>query len=302
VRAPVEEEPFVLSAGPSPSERLATAGEAPSRLPSRTKIELAQTRHVPLVHATVAGRPTLLLLDTGSFDHLLEGWFGRALQDTASGTRSAALVDHANRRVPVERYSEASFAVDGWEPLPSIRPLVTNDLTPAPRKLGIGGILSPQRLVRGNVIVIDFPQGEMVSGEPDDGAGRLRAHATSLGTALRCGGSYVVDATIEGQDARLVVDTGSYLTDLKIRSSAGQALSGRSSVAREVYAIGGAVATRAITDARLAVGDLRTKLDVALIEDQASRGRCAGDGVVGMDVLAQCVLVIDDQKMRIACG
>jgi hypothetical protein len=254
------------------------------------------------VHATVAGRPTLLLVDTGSFDHLLEGWFGRALQDTSSGTRSAALVDHANRKVVVERFSEASFAIDGWEPLPSIRPLVTNDLTSAPRKLGIGGILSPQRLVRGNTIVIDFPQGEMVAGEADDGAARLRGRATSLGTALRCGGSYVIDATIEGQDARLVVDTGSYLTDLKIRSSPGQALSGRSSVAREVYAIGGAVATRAISDARLAVGDLRTKLDVALIEDQGSRGRCASDGVVGMDVLAQCVLVFDDQKMRIACG
>lgn len=300
VRRPLEEEPFVLSPGPPLSM---TAPVVLHERPGRTAIErMGPGGRIPLVHATVAGRPTLLLVDTGAFDHLLEGWFARELQDAEASGRSAAVTDHANRRVTMDQWGAMSFAVDGWSPLGPIRPLVTPDLVAGPRALGIGGILSPQRLATGGAVVLDFPAREMVAMDAVAAGERLAAHRSSLGTALPCGSTYVIAATVEGKDARLLVDTGASGTDLRASSPAGQALAGRSAVSRDIYAIGGAVGTRMLGDARVTMGQLSTRLDVPLVEDRARASRCPSDGVVGMDVLAECVLVIEASEMRIACG
>jgi hypothetical protein len=132
-------------------------------------------------------------------------------------------------------------------------------------------------------------------------AARVDTHRVSLGTAIRCGTAYILAATVEGKDARLLVDTGASGTDLKGSSAPGRALAGRSSIARDIYAVGGAVTTRVIPDAKLVVGQLSTRLDVQLVEDRAFATRCGSDGVVGMDVLASCVVVIEPNAMRIGC-
>jgi predicted aspartyl protease len=267
----------------------------------RTAIERGPGRTVPLVHGTIAGKPTLLLLDTGAYDHLLEGWFAAELMDASASGKVAAVVDHANRRVAMDAWSPVSLALDGWGPLGTIRPLATRDQTPGPKAFGVGGILSPQRLARDGPVVIDFTAGEMAGEDEVRAAARLAARRVSLGTAVRCGNTYAMAATVEGKDARLVVDTGAFATDLKASSAPGRALAGRSSVSRDVYAIGGAVTTRLIADAKVTLGSMSEKLDVAIVNDRGGGARCAGDGVVGMDVLGRCVLVIEATRMRVAC-
>jgi len=299
-RKPLEEEPFVLSPAPPPraAEELALAGTR-----GRTPIErIGASRRVPLVHATIAGRPAMLLLDTGAFDHILEGWFAHELADAEASGKSANIIDHANRKVPVDAWSPVLLALDGWGPVGTIRPLATRDQTPGPRALGIGGLLSPQRLAgTGSPVVIDFVAAEMTREDEPLAAARLAARRLSLGTAIRCGASYIVAGAIEGRDARLLVDTGAGSTDLKASSAPGRALAGRSAVSREIYAIGGAVTTRILNDATVAIGALTLHVDVPLVDDTAIRSRCASDGVVGMDVLGTCVLVLEPTRMRIAC-
>jgi hypothetical protein len=302
VRKPVEEEPFVLSPGPPPSVREALLREQKQASGGRTAIvRVGPTRRIPLVHGVIAGRATMLLLDTGAYDHLLEGWFAHELQDAEASGKSAAVIDHANRKVTMDAWSEVSLALDGWGPLGTIRPLATRDQTMGPVTLGIGCILSPQKLAHGGAIVIDFPAGEMRAEDVAEAAARIETHRISLGTAVRCGTAYIVAATVEGKDARLLVDTGAAGTDLKGTSAPGRALAGRSAIARDIYAVGGAVTTRVIADAKLVVGQLDTRLDVQLVEDRAFATRCASDGVVGMDVLASCVLVIEPNAMRVGC-
>jgi predicted aspartyl protease len=312
VRNPIEEEPFVLSPGPSPSEREALRRrEQAAGLPSggsatgsrgRTPIErVGPTGRIPLVHVTVAGRAARFLLDTGAYDHILEGWFAHELQDAEASGKSAAVMDHANRKVAMDAYSEVSFALDGWGPLGNIRPLATRDPTMGPVTLGIGGILSPQKLARGVAVVLDFPAGEMRTADLAGATALAGAHHTSLGTAIRCGTHYLVAATVEGKEARLLVDTGASGTDLKGSSPAGRALAGRSGIARDLNTVGGAVGARVIPDAKLVVGQLVARLDVQLVDDRAFASRCGSDGVVGMDVLASCVVVIEPNAMRIGC-
>jgi len=263
---------------------------------------IGRGQRVPLVRATVAGRPTMLLVDTGAYDHILEGWFARELQDAEAAGRPGAVIDHANRKVAAEKWSAVSLAIEGWTPLPSISPLALGDLNPGPRALGIGGILSPQRLAGDGAVAIDFPAGEMAALDGAEATARLAAHATSLGVATRCGATYVIAATVEGREARLLVDTGSFTTDLKATSPPGRALSGRTSVSRDIYTVGGAVTTRMLGDARVRVGKLDARLDLPMVDDRAHPTPCASDGVLGMDVLAGCVLVIEANQLRIGCG
>jgi hypothetical protein len=302
VRKPIEEEPFVLSPGP-PLSAVAEEGFA-HHAEGRTAIVFAGRGppRVPVVRVKVADRPTMFLLDTGAYDHLIEGWFTQQLQDGEATGKSAAVIDHANRRVMMEHWSEMPFSVDGWGPLAPIKPLATTQPDRGRQMSGVGGLLSPQKLVGEGIVAIDFPAREMAV-ETEAGAnGRLSSHASSLGVAQRCGGSYVIAAKVEGKDVTLLVDTGSFITDLKSSSPAGHALSGQTSVSRDIQAIGGAVPTRMLSDARVAVGRLSLRIDVPVVEDRMRRMRCPSDGVLGMDVLATCVLVLDAMKMRIACN
>jgi hypothetical protein len=242
-----------------------------------------------------------MLVDTGAYDHLLEGWFARELQDAAASGRTDVVVDHGNRKLTIDRWTEVAFAIDGWSSLDAIRPLVTGDHSPSPRAFGIGGILSPQRLAHGSTVVLDFGHSEMLGTDDATATARLAAHPKLMGVALRCGAAYVLDATVDRQEARLLVDTGAHVTDLKATSAPGQALAGRTSVARDLYAVGGPVSTRLLSDAVLVVGGLTTRVDVTMVADQPMRSRCPSDGVLGMDVLAHCALAIDEMKMRVAC-
>jgi hypothetical protein len=243
----------------------------------------------------------MLLLDTGAYDHLLEGWFAHELADAEASGKTGAVIDHANRKVVMDRWSEVSLALDGWGPLGTIRPLATRDETMGPFSLGIGGILSPQKLASGGAVVLDFPAGEMSMEDPVLAAGRVDARRVSLGTAIRCGSAYTLAATVEGKGARLLVDTGAAATDLKATSVPGRALAGRSSLARDLMAVGGAVPSRVIHDASVAVGQLAVKLDVPLVDDRPLATRCPSDGVMGMDVLASCIVLIQPNAMRIGC-
>jgi predicted aspartyl protease len=302
VRKPLEEEPFILSPGPRLSDREAAAAHAPT---GQTAIVFAGRGppRVPVVRTTVAGRPTMFLVDTGAYDHLLEGWFTQQLQDAEPTGKSAAVIDHANRRVAMDRWGAMSFAIDGWGPLASIKPLATSQDDPGRRMFGIGGILSPQKLaVDGGMVVIDFPAREMVAADEAGATGRLASRGSSLGTARRCGSGYMMAAKVEGKDATFLVDTGSFTTDLKASSALGHALSGRTSVSHDMQAIGGAVPARMLGDARVSIGSLSTRLDLPLVQDRARATRCPSDGVLGMDVLATCVLAIDPTQMRVACN
>jgi hypothetical protein len=69
-----------------------------------------------------------------------------------------------------------------------------------------------------------------------------------------------------------------------------------------MYAVGGAMPTRVLSDARVRLGQLDVRLDVPVVLDHPRASRCPSDGVVGMDVLGDCVLVLDASEMRIACG
>ena len=113
-----------------------------------------------------------------------------------------------------------------------------------------------------------------------------------------------------GEDRRytpwsLLFDTGAERSDLLAITLTGRGVERRSSASDEqLYAASGKMTSRIVKGATLSVGDFAIRTDVALIPGTLDPD-CPRDGVVSMDVLRACVLVLgrrSDGVAAAACG
>jgi len=187
--------------------------------------------------------------------------------------------------------------------------MLVTDVPDAVTRLGIGGFLSPQQLANDDLsVVIDFQKDEMRQihrGDALDSAG----NALALDPPRVCsdkdsplqGLAFVIHANIEGTAADLLLDTGAHHSDLLATSKPGKALLPRSDPSREaVYAASGKVTPRTVHDAHLHIGALDATRDIDLIPGKQD-DFCPRDGVLAMDILKQCVIVLDRQSVSGLC-
>jgi hypothetical protein len=113
---------------------------------------------------------------------------------------------------------------------------------------------------------------------------------------------FIVPASIEGKPAELLVDTGAAHSDLLAGSAAGKALARRSVANRdELYTASGRMTRRTLRGATVSVGEFSIHADVDLIPASADP-YCLRDGVVSMDLLRACVLVLGKSTMAGRCN
>jgi predicted aspartyl protease len=265
---------------------------------------------LPLVHGTVSGHPTWMLVDTGANSHVIAGWLARKVGLHVEKLGDVG-TDHAGRAIPTFRVEHPEMAIDEWGKLAD-RPMLVTDVPEPIERLGIGAFVSPQGLGEGAAVVVDFPAGEMHLASYDDAQRDLgrRGRALSPQGGVACedtespirGLAYVIPATIEGQRVTLLIDTGAQRTDLLLDSRAGRALLSRSVPNKEqMFAASGRIKTRTLKVAHVAVGEWTARADVDLIPG-TSDPFCPRDGVVSMDLLGSCVIVLAPGRMFGRCG
>ena len=192
----------------------------------------------PLVHATVAGKPAMMLVDTGAASHVLAGWLARKA-GLSLKKRGDLGADHAGRTIAELRVDHPQLSVDDWGDLPD-EPTLATEVPAFFEDLGIGGFLSPQHLVEGDdgAVVLDFPAGEMRASHYEQAVFKMGRHGSSLtpngvyvcddqSSAIH-GLAFVLPGNVEGTDVGLLVDTGAEHSDLLAASTAGKALASRS--------------------------------------------------------------------------
>lgn len=269
---------------------------------------------LPLVHGSVGGVETWMLVDTGANSHVIAGWLARKAKLDARDVGDQG-TDHAGRTILTSRVDKHGMQIEGWGRIPDGPTLVT-EIPEAVARLGIGAFISPQHLAgKGQVVVLDLAHHEMravpAEGARDGLSGRGAVLLADDGRAVEpCedndspikGLAFVVGADIEGSKVHLLLDTGAHHSDLLASSSAARRFMARSVANKEqVYAASGRISTRTLRRARLRVGEFATVADVDLIPGR-SDSSCPRDGVLAMDVLKTCVLVIDQAKVYGRCG
>ena len=267
---------------------------------------------LPLVTGTIAGQPALMLVDTGANSHVIAGWLARKL-----GLKMKKLgdvgTDHVGKSIPTFRVEKPDLAIDEWGPL-AASPVLATDVPEAIEKLGIGAFISPQRLVEeGDAVVLDLLKGELRAAIWDEAHYDLSAIGVPLvlGDQGRAceenegpikGLTFVVPATIESQRVDLLVDTGAQNSDIFSSSTAGQRLASQSVVNEEpLYTASGKISARVLKAARVTAGAYSIITDVDVIAG-AGYASCPRDGVVAMDVLRSCALLLGRNKIYARCS
>lgn len=265
---------------------------------------------LPLVSGTIGGEPAWLLVDTGANSHVIARWLAKKAKLSMKALGDVG-TDHAGRAVTTYSVEHPNVSIDGWGALDD-GPMLVTDVPEPIEKLGIGGFISPQWLgVEGEAVVMDLVAKQMSTAPFDDAVRAIEARGKPLvptggricedtGSAIK-GLAYVIPATIDGNKVDLLLDTGAHRTDLLTTAKAGQQLARRSVPSQEqMYAASGLVRTRLVRGAAVKVGEWSLTTDIDLIPGVADPV-CPRDGVVSMDILRSCVLVLGRKQMIGRC-
>jgi hypothetical protein len=288
----------------------AAVPSAPKRIPLRFEL-FGRAFPLPLVHGTVGGEPTWMLVDTGANSHVIAAWLARKAKLVSKNLGDVG-TDHTGRTIVTSRVDDPSIVVDGWGALAN-GPILVTEVPEAVARLGIGAFLSPQQLATaGDAIVLDLAHAEMRTDSLPAALKALEGRGVDLLTteAHACedtdspikGLAFVMPARIDGTRVGLLLDTGAHHSDLLASTPVGKKLAPRSIANKEqVYAASGKITTRTIKRAKLEVGAWSGITDVDVLPGDSDPA-CPRDGVLAMDVLQKCVLVLHASKVRARCG
>jgi hypothetical protein len=253
-----------------------------------------------------------MLVDTGANSHVIAGWLARKLGLPMKRLGDVG-TDHVGKTIATFRIDKPEMALDGWGSL-APGPVLATDVPEVIEKLGIGAFISPQRLVEeGDAVILDLEKGEMRAAWWDEAHYDLAASGSPLvmGDAGRAceetdgpirGLAYVLPATVEQNRVELLVDTGAQHSDVFASSRAGQALAPNSVPNKEpMYTASGKISARKLPRARVVAGSFGVSSDVDLIGGAAD-GSCPRDGVLAMDLLKSCTLLLGRTRMYGRCS
>lgn len=266
---------------------------------------------LPVVSGTIDGFSVLMLVDTGANSHVITGWLARKLALPMKRLGDIG-TDHLGKAIETYRIDGIEMTIDEWGTLSATTALAT-EVPKAIEQLGIGAFISPQRLdEEGDSVLLDLAKGELRSAWWDDEHYELSAMGKELivpDRARTCeekdgpvrGLAFVVPARIESLRVQLLLDTGAQHSDIFTTSAAGQRLA-RQSVAKKgaIYTASGKISVRKLRGARLSTGELDTTIDVDLVPGAADTS-CPRDGVLAMDVLRSCSLLLGRERVHGRC-
>jgi predicted aspartyl protease len=301
----------------SPPESAAMSGAPPRVTVGRRRVALqfdldGRRSPLPLVHGTVAGEPVWMVVDTGATSHVIASWLARKVRLPMHALGEVGS-DHTGRAVTVYTVENPGVSIDGWGALAG-GPMLVSDMPEPFEGIGIGVSLSPQWLgTSDDAVVLDLPHHEMrtapwaeavkaLEGAPGREIARRPARlCRDTGSAIQ-GLEFVLPASIDGHGVDLLLDTGAERTDLLTPTRVGRIVAGRARPSQEqVYAAAGRVKTRLVQAAEVKIGEWSLTTDIDLVPG-VSDPMCPRDGVVSMDALSTCTLLLGRKQLRGRCG
>ena len=252
----------------------------------------------PLLRGTIRGQTAWFIIDTGAGVHCLASWLINAAniptRETTSTVTGSTGVENPVRGV----YNEA-IRLSGSRRDVRLREAIATDFPAEFQEQRIGGLLSPQLLAPpGMATVLDLSMPRLSFRNFEVAIRRLRVGRKSFETAIVCSNSespftnrlYAAPMSAAGITGLMLVDTGATRSVALPSSPIAAALLSRASAGGNTEGIGGGVTkTQKVADVPLRFAG--SEVNVTLVIGGAPP-LCASDGLLGMDVLRQCVLIL----------
>jgi hypothetical protein len=260
----------------------------------------------PLLRVTINGRRVWFIVDTGAGVHTIASWLVDAARiPTRASKGSVTGSTGAEQRV--RAIGALRARLDDGRAL-SIPEGIVVDLPAVFKEHEIGGLLSPQLLTTRDAVVLDLTVPAMTFEPFPTAIARVRREGDEVAADARvCHNAdsafrnrlYAAPAIAAGIPGTLLVDTGATRTIAAPESRIGRQIGAQSIDGMRTQGVGGNVtSSRRIPHVTIMAGGMTTAIDLTL---GTVAGTCSPDGLLGMDLLRRCVLVLGESAFAWSC-
>jgi hypothetical protein len=261
----------------------------------------------PLVKARIAGHEALFIIDSGASVNTLADWYARVAGiptnttagSTATGSGGKTAAVRTAHRLRVHWSNGQGF---------TLKEVIVVAFPPLFETLHLGGLVSPQLLAPvGTAAVLDLKTPSLKFLPFARALSDLHLSQTITVPQQVCRNPdsqfvnrvYVAPVTTAGVTDRVLIDTGATTTIFSADSKIAHAIEAASELGPRSEGVGGEVSgQRMVRNVQLLRGGQIVALNPSIGEVSSS---CDAKGLLGMDAMRSCVLILDDSEMAFAC-
>lgn len=288
---------------------LVVAADATERIPLRYEPALAVADiHSPAARLTVNGKTAWFLFDTGAGTHVLASWFAQgagleSFDDLGGGVHG---LDSTGRKLALRTVGAVSALLEDGRSL-QLRPGVVLVFPPDLESAQVGGVLSPQLLAQtGDVAALDMRVPELRLEPFADAVRRLAARIVRKEQRQVCGTgdtavpNLVFTVRVSTGSARsfLTLDTGAIAT--KLAGGSDLAKGRQLTTGAETWGLSGDPQTYSVSRRqKLEFAGYHARVDARVVD--TPRDPCGAEGLLGLDALSRCAVVLGREDLAIRC-
>jgi len=261
----------------------------------------------PLLRAKVGGQSAWFLVDTGASVHTLASWLVSAAHLSTRET-TATVTGSTGTGKPVRAVANQAILLEGGRLL-ELREAIVVEFPTNFATNKIGGLLSPQLLATGSDASVLDLRVPALRFEPFDSAvtnlNRERPISSAgLHVCLNTQSPfenrlYTAPVTADAIAGTMLVDTGATSTLAAPSSSIADSLKGKASERTKARGVGGnAQVMSKAPGVKLEYGGASSTLAITI---GGAVPPCDADGLIGMDALRRCVLVLGESAVAWSC-
>jgi hypothetical protein len=283
---------------------IGAALETPGRtIPLQYDAELAAIGFPnPLLRLTVHGLSAWFIVDTGAGVHTFAAWFADAA-GLAMGKAHGTVAGSTGVEQRVRAVKKLKARLNDGRILEIDEGVVAN-LPPVFEEHKIGGLLSPQLLAGHDAVVLDLTSPSMAFQPFASAVTRVRDLSATVRICHNASSPfrnrlYAVPSSAEGIPVTLLVDTGATHTVTAPGNRLAAAVADRGVDGARTQGVGGAVTTsRRVPNVTVTAPGMMATVDLVI---GTAPGNCGPDGLLGMDALRRCIMVLGESSFGWSC-
>ena len=262
----------------------------------------------PLVKARIAGHEAIFIVDSGASVNVFADWYVDVAAIPAVRSDSTA-IDNAGKTAPEQLVHRIQGRWSDGQRF-SLSEAIVVAFPPLFKSLHLGGLVSPQLLAPpGMAAVLDLrvPSLRFVPFlRARSDLQRSKAPAVQLDLTQSCRNAdsnlvnriYVAPATTAGVTDLMLVDTGATGTTFSDKSKIAKAIASGAEPGPRSEGVGGEASGRMVRNVPLLRGGRIVTLNPSI--GKVSE-HCGVQGILGMDALRSCSLILGEKEMAFSC-